>query len=134
MTISAKKDGLVNMGGFIALNNKEVFKQATVFNIMYEGFITYGGMNGRDMGALAVGLDEATEFNYLESRVEQVAHLGKKLVEYKVPVLQPFGGHAIFLDAINLYHLFLVKNIEPKHWQLNCILLEELEVLRLELF
>ncbi len=99
MTISAKKDGLVNMGGFIALNNKEVFKQATVFNIMYEGFITYGGMNGRDMGALAVGLDEATEFNYLESRVEQIAHLGKKLVKYGVPVLQPFGGHAIFLDA-----------------------------------
>ncbi len=99
MTMSAKKDGLVNMGGFIALNNKEVFKQATVFNIMYEGFITYGGMNGRDMGALAVGLDEATEFNYLESRVEQIAHLGTKLVEYGVPVLQPFGGHAIFLDA-----------------------------------
>jgi len=99
MTISAKKDGLVNMGGFIALNNKEVFKQATVFNIMFEGFITYGGMNGRDMGALAVGLDEATEFNYLESRVGQVAYLGKKLVEYGVPVQQPFGGHAIFLDA-----------------------------------
>ncbi|WP_456379113.1 tryptophanase [Lutibacter sp.] len=99
MTISAKKDGLVNMGGFIALNNKEVFKQATVFNIMYEGFITYGGMNGRDMGALAVGLDEATEFDYLESRVEQVAYLGKKLVGYGVPVQQPFGGHAIFLDA-----------------------------------
>ena len=99
MTISAKKDGLVNMGGFIALNNKEVFKQATVFNIMYEGFITYGGMNGRDMGALAVGLDEATEFNYLESRVEQIAYLGQKLVDFGVPVQQPFGGHAIFLDA-----------------------------------
>ena len=66
---------------------------------MYEGFITYGGMNGRDMGALAVGLDESTEFNYLESRVEQVAYLGKKLVEFGVPVQQPFGGHAIFLDA-----------------------------------
>ncbi len=99
MTISAKKDGLVNMGGFIALNNKEVFKQATVFNIMFEGFITYGGMNGRDMGALAVGLNESTEFNYLESRVEQVAYLGQKLVAYGVPVQQPFGGHAIFLDA-----------------------------------
>jgi tryptophanase len=99
MTISAKKDGLVNMGGFIALNNKEVFKQATVFNIMFEGFITYGGMNGRDMGALAVGLNESTEFNYLESRVEQVAYLGQKLVDYGVPVQQPFGGHAIFLDA-----------------------------------
>ena len=99
MTMSAKKDGLVNMGGFIALNNKSVFKQATVFNIMFEGFITYGGMNGRDMGALAVGLDESTEFNYLESRVEQIAYLGQKLVEYGVPVQQPFGGHAIFLDA-----------------------------------
>ena len=99
MTMSAKKDGLVNMGGFIALNNEAVFKEATVYNIMYEGFITYGGMNGRDMGALAVGLDESTEINYLESRVEQVAYLGKKLVEYGVPVQQPFGGHAIFLDA-----------------------------------
>jgi len=99
MTMSAKKDGLVNMGGFIALNSHDVFKQATVFNIMFEGFITYGGMNGRDMGALSVGLDEATEFDYLESRVEQVAYLGQKLVEYGVPVQQPFGGHAIFLDA-----------------------------------
>lgn len=99
MTMSAKKDGLVNMGGFIALNNEEVFKEATVFNIMFEGFITYGGMNGRDMGALAVGLDEATEFNYLESRVGQIAYLGQKLVDFGVPVQQPFGGHAIFLDA-----------------------------------
>lgn len=99
MTISAKKDGLVNMGGFIALNDEEVFKKATVFNIMYEGFITYGGMNGRDMGALAIGLDEATEFDYLESRVEQVAYLGQRLVNFGVPVQQPFGGHAIFLDA-----------------------------------
>ena len=99
MTMSAKKDGLVNMGGFIALNNEEIYKQATVYNIMYEGFITYGGMNGRDMAALAVGLDEATEFDYLESRIEQVSYLGKKLTGYGVPVLQPFGGHAIFIDA-----------------------------------
>ncbi len=99
MTMSAKKDGLVNMGGFIALNDEDIFKKATVFNIMYEGFITYGGLNGRDMGALAVGLDEATEFDYLESRVEQVAFLGKQLVDYGIPVQQPFGGHAIFLDA-----------------------------------
>jgi len=99
MTMSAKKDGLVNMGGFIALNDESIFKKATVFNIMYEGFITYGGLNGRDMGALAVGLDEATEFDYLESRIEQVAFLGKQLVDYGIPVQQPFGGHAIFLDA-----------------------------------
>ncbi|MDH3381677.1 MAG: tryptophanase [Flavobacteriaceae bacterium] len=99
MTMSAKKDGLVNMGGFVALNNEEVFKKAMVFNIMFEGFITYGGMNGRDMGALSVGLDEATEFTYLESRVEQVAFLGKKITSYGIPVQQPFGGHAIFVDA-----------------------------------
>ena len=99
MTMSAKKDGLVNMGGFIALNNEEVYKQASVYNIMYEGFLTYGGMNGRDMAALAVGLDEATEFDYLESRIEQVAYLGKKLIEFGAPVLQPIGGHAVFLDA-----------------------------------
>jgi tryptophanase len=99
MTMSAKKDGLVNMGGFIALNNEEVFKKAMVFNIMFEGFITYGGMNGRDMGALAVGLDEATEYTYLESRVEQVAFLGEKITSYGIPVQQPFGGHAIFVDA-----------------------------------
>ncbi|MDP2088289.1 MAG: tryptophanase [Flavobacteriaceae bacterium] len=100
MTMSAKKDGLVNMGGFIALNNEEVFKKAMVFSIMFEGFITYGGMNGRDMGALSVGLDEATEFSYLESRVEQVAYLGAKITSYGIPVQQPFGGHAIFVDAI----------------------------------
>jgi len=99
MTMSSKKDGLVNMGGFIALNDEEIYKKATTFNIMFEGFITYGGMNGRDMGALSVGLDEATEFDYLESRIEQVAYLGKKLVEFGVPVQKPFGGHAIFLDA-----------------------------------
>ncbi len=99
MTMSAKKDGLVNMGGFIALNSEEIYKKAIVFNIMFEGYITYGGMNGRDMGALAVGLDEATEFDYLESRVEQVAYLGQKLVADEIPILQPFGGHAIFIDA-----------------------------------
>ncbi len=99
MTMSAKKDGLVNMGGFIALNDEKVYKEATVYNIMFEGFITYGGMNGRDMGALAVGLDEATEFDYLESRIEQVAYLGQRLADFGVPVQQPFGGHAIFLDA-----------------------------------
>lgn len=99
MTMSAKKDGLVNMGGFIALNDEEVYKKSTVFSIMYEGFITYGGMNGRDMAALAVGLDEATEFDYLESRIEQVRYLGNKLIEHQIPVLQPIGGHAIFIDA-----------------------------------
>ncbi|TLX76519.1 tryptophanase [Labilibacter sediminis] len=99
MTMSSKKDAIVNMGGFIALKEEEVFKQAAQYNIIYEGFITYGGMSGRDMNALAQGLDEGTEFDYLESRIKQVAYLGQKLKEYGVPVQEPFGGHAIFVDA-----------------------------------
>lgn len=119
MTMSSKKDGLVNMGGFIALNDEETYKKATTFNIMFEGFITYGGMNGRDMGALAVGLDEATEFDYLESRVEQVAYLGQKLVEFGVPVQKPFGGHAIFLDANKF-----VPNIPREEYRAQALAIE----------
>jgi len=99
MTMSSKKDAIVNMGGFIALKDEELFKKATVYNILYEGFITYGGMSGRDMNALAQGLYEATTWEFLENRVGQVAYLGKKLKEYGIPVLEPFGGHAIFVDA-----------------------------------
>ena len=101
MTMSSKKDGLVNIGGFIALNNQEVFEKASNFTIIYEGFITYGGMAGRDMAALAVGLDEATESAYLESRISQVEYLGNKLIEYGVPVQKPIGGHAVFVDALS---------------------------------
>jgi len=99
MTMSSKKDAIVNMGGFIALRDEELFHKASVFNILFEGYITYGGMSGRDMNALAQGLYEGTEFNYLETRVEQVAYLGKLLSGYGIPVQQPFGGHAIFVDA-----------------------------------
>ncbi|NOR44760.1 MAG: tryptophanase [Candidatus Delongbacteria bacterium] len=99
MTMSSKKDAIVNMGGFIGLKDEELFKQASTFNIIYEGFITYGGMSGRDMGALAQGLDEGTEFDYLESRIKQVAYLGQKMKDYGIPVMEPFGGHAIFVDA-----------------------------------
>lgn len=98
-TMSSKKDGLVNIGGFIGLKNEELFRKASTFNIMFEGFITYGGMSGRDMAALAQGLQEATEFEYLESRISQVEYLGNKLLEYGIPVQEPFGGHAIFVDA-----------------------------------
>ena len=99
MTMSSKKDAIVNMGGFIGFREEELFRQASTFNIIYEGFITYGGMSGRDMNALAQGLYEGTEFSYLESRINQVALLGKKMKEYGIPVLEPFGGHAIFIDA-----------------------------------
>ena len=99
MTMSSKKDAIVNMGGFIGLKNEEVFKKATVFNIVFEGYITYGGMSGRDMNALAQGLDEGTEFDYLQTRINQVAYLGQKLTNFGVPVQMPYGGHAIFVDA-----------------------------------
>ncbi len=99
MTMSAKKDAIVNMGGFIGFRDEELFRQASTFNIIYEGFITYGGMSGRDMNALAQGLYEGTEFSYLESRINQVASLGTKMKEYGIPVLEPFGGHAVFIDA-----------------------------------
>ncbi len=99
MTMSSKKDAIVNMGGFIGFKEEEIFRQASTFNIMFEGFITYGGMSGRDMNALAQGLDEGTEFDYLETRIKQVAYLGEKLDGYGVPVQKPYGGHAIFVDA-----------------------------------
>lgn len=100
MTMSSKKDGLVNIGGFIALNDENIFREASNFTIIYEGFITYGGMAGRDMNALAVGLNEATEFAYLESRISQVEYLGNKLIEFGIPVQKPIGGHAVFIDAL----------------------------------
>ncbi|NPD47128.1 MULTISPECIES: tryptophanase [unclassified Lentimicrobium] len=99
MTMSSKKDAIVNMGGFIGFKDEDLYKQASVFGIIFEGYITYGGMSGRDMNALAQGLDEGTEFPFLESRVGQVAYLGSKLKEYGIPIQEPFGGHAIFVDA-----------------------------------
>jgi tryptophanase len=99
MTMSSKKDAIVNMGGFIGFRNEALWKEAQTFNIMFEGFITYGGMSGRDMNALAQGLYEGTEFDYLDTRIKQVAYLGKRLTEFGVPVQLPFGGHAIFVDA-----------------------------------
>lgn len=99
MTMSAKKDGIVNMGGFIATNREDWYEGCKLFCIPFEGFLTYGGMNGRDMAALAVGLDENTEFDMLDTRIRQVAYLASKLDEYGIPYQRPAGGHAIFVDA-----------------------------------
>jgi tryptophanase len=99
ITMSCKKDAIVNMGGFIAMRDKDLLHQASVFNIMFEGYVTYGGMSGRDMSAVAQGLYEGTEFEYLEARVGQVEYLGKRLMEFGIPVQQPIGGHAVFVDA-----------------------------------
>ena len=99
MTMSAKKDGIVNMGGFIATRHKEWYEGAKGFCVQFEGYLTYGGMNGRDMNALAIGLDENTEFDNLETRIHQVQYLAKKLDEYGIPYQRPVGGHALFVDA-----------------------------------
>jgi tryptophanase len=103
MTMSSKKDAIVNMGGFIALRDKNLFREATVFNIIFEGFITYGGMSGRDMNALATGLYEGTSFETLEARIKQVEYLGSKLMEYGIPIQEPVGGHAIFINALEFF-------------------------------
>jgi tryptophanase len=87
------------MGGFIAFREEKLYRQASTYNIIYEGFVTYGGLSGRDMNALAQGLYEGTEFTYLEARIRQVAYLGSRLKELGIPVIEPFGGHAIFIDA-----------------------------------
>ena len=99
MTMSAKKDGIVNMGGFIGTNNKEWYEGAKLFCIPFEGYVTYGGMNGRDLNALAQGLDENTEFDMLHTRIHQVQYLASLLDEYGIPYQRPAGGHAIFVDA-----------------------------------
>jgi tryptophanase len=100
MTMSSKKDAIVNMGGFIGFRDEELFRKASTFNIIYEGFITYGGMSGRDMNALAQGLYEGTEFAYLQSRIRQVSLLADMMKGFGVPVIEPTGGHAVFIDAI----------------------------------
>jgi tryptophanase len=108
MTMSSKKDGYVNMGGFLAMRSNELFDKAAMYNILFEGYLTYGGMSGRDMAALAVGLYEGTTYEILESRIEQVAYLGKKLDGYGIPIQHPYGGHAIFVAA-NEFLPYIVK-------------------------
>ncbi|MDD2426179.1 MAG: tryptophanase [Bacteroidales bacterium] len=99
MTMSSKKDAIVNIGGFIGFKEEAEWQKCQMYNIMYEGYITYGGMSGRDMNALAQGLYEGTSFDYLETRIKQIEYLGKKLDEYGIPYQRPAGGHAIFVDA-----------------------------------
>ncbi|MCE1190144.1 MAG: tyrosine phenol-lyase [Ignavibacteria bacterium] len=98
-TMSAKKDALVNIGGFLALNDWDTFERARNMVVVYEGLHTYGGLAGRDMEAIAIGITESVEENHIRARVEQVAYLGNKLVELGVPVVKPIGGHGVFLDA-----------------------------------
>ena len=98
-TMSAKKDALVNIGGFLALNDKALYEEASNIVVIYEGLHTYGGLAGRDMEAMAIGITESVNDDHIRARVGQVEYLGNKLIDAKIPIVLPIGGHGIFLDA-----------------------------------
>ncbi len=101
--MSAKKDGLVNMGGFLALRDDATAEACTSLLIITEGFTTYGGLAGRDMEAIAVGLEEVFEPDYLKYRIRSTEYLGENIQKFGVPIMQPVGGHAVYVDAHGLY-------------------------------
>jgi tyrosine phenol-lyase len=98
-TMSGKKDLLVNIGGFLALNEKELFEEASNLVVVFEGLHTYGGLAGRDMEAMARGVEEAVQEDHIRARVGQIEYVGEKLLQSNIPIVVPIGGHAIFLDA-----------------------------------
>lgn len=98
-TMSAKKDALVNIGGFLALNEWDLFEEARNMVVIYEGLHTYGGLAGRDMEAMAIGIRESVDYDHMHARIGQVLYLGDKLIEAGVPIVHPIGSHGVFLDA-----------------------------------
>jgi tyrosine phenol-lyase len=101
--MSAKKDHLVNIGGWLAVNDADLFDRLRNLVVVYEGLHTYGGMAGRDMEALAIGIAESMDDDHIRARVEQVRYLGNLLLDWGIPIVEPVGGHAIFLDAKAFY-------------------------------
>jgi tyrosine phenol-lyase len=101
--MSAKKDHLVNIGGWLAVNDADLFDRLRNLVVVYEGLHTYGGMAGRDMEALAIGIAESLDDDHVRARVEQVQYLGRLMLDWGIPIVQPVGGHAIFLDARGFY-------------------------------
>lgn len=101
--MSSKKDHLVNIGGWLAVNDEKVFDKVRNLVVVYEGLHTYGGMAGRDMEALAIGIEEALRDDHMRARIGQVRYLGGLLDDWGIPIVKPIGGHAIFLDAKRIY-------------------------------
>ncbi len=116
-TMSAKKDGMANIGGYLALNDKNLAERCRTLEILNEGFPTYGGMAGYDMEAIAVGLYEALDENYLQYRIRSIAYLGERLVAAGVAIIQPTGGHAVYLDAGEM--LPHIPPLQYPAWSLN---------------
>ncbi len=102
-TMSAKKDLLVNIGGFIAVNDRDHFEELRNMVVIYEGLHTYGGLAGRDMEAMARGIEECMTYDHISARVKQVEYFGQQLIDAGVPIVRPVGGHAVFLDARAIY-------------------------------
>jgi len=102
-TMSAKKDLLVNIGGFVAVNDWDLFEELRNMVVIYEGLHTYGGLAGRDMEAMARGIEEAIQEDNIKARVEQVQYFGNLLIDFGIPIVLPIGGHAVFLDAKRFY-------------------------------
>ena len=98
-TMSAKKDALVNIGGFLCVNDWETFEEARNMVVVYEGLHTYGGLAGRDMEAMAIGIDESVGDDHIRARVGQVLYLGEKMIDYGIPIVKPIGSHGVFIDA-----------------------------------
>jgi tyrosine phenol-lyase len=101
--MSAKKDSLVNIGGWIGLRDPELAAEARNLCVVYEGLHTYGGLAGRDMEAMAIGIEESVDENYIRARILQVRELGEEIQSYGIPIVEPIGGHAVFLDARRIY-------------------------------
>ncbi|MBK7359962.1 MAG: tyrosine phenol-lyase [Saprospiraceae bacterium] len=99
-TMSAKKDALVNIGGFLAINDWQVFEEARNLVVVYEGLHTYGGLAGRDMEAMAIGIRESVQDNHIKARIGQVEYLGQQMQLFNIPIVKPIGGHGIFVDAL----------------------------------
>jgi tyrosine phenol-lyase len=102
-TMSGKKDALVNIGGWLAMNDREIYEEASNLVVLYEGLHTYGGMAGRDMEAMARGIVESVDDEHIKARVGQVEYLGHRLIDMEIPVVKPIGGHAVYLDAKAFY-------------------------------
>jgi tyrosine phenol-lyase len=101
--VSAKKDNLVNIGGWLAVNHHDLFEELRNMVVIFEGLHTYGGLAGRDMEAIAIGIVEAVQDDHVRARIGQVRYLGQLLLDWEIPIVQPIGGHAVFLDARRFY-------------------------------